>query len=159
MIIRNKPLSATAGAWLILAAFLLAGQSLQAINLGVMAGSVSKPSQSFWGFSGQMGMIVPVLKLDFEWARYSGDPDTNAMTAGIMVRPKLGKISPFGVLGVGTEFDTISFEFSRYNSYSFFGFGVHLFLMDIMSLRADARFLHFTDHSRFRISAGLFVHL
>jgi hypothetical protein len=139
--------------------FLGAAQTVWGINLGLIAGTINKPSQSFWGVSGQMGMIVPVLKLDFEWVRYSGDPDTNALTAGIMARPKLGKISPYGVVGVGTEFDVLSFHFSRYNSFSFWGGGVHLFLMDIMSLRVDGRFQHFTDRSRFRFSAGLFVHL
>lgn len=143
---------------LILVLFLFCGQALSAINLGVIAGSVNKPSHSFWGVSGQLGMIVPLLKLEFEWSKYSINPGTNTMTAGIMLRPKFGKISPYGVLGVGTEFEAISFEFSRYNSFSFFGFGAHLFLLDIMSLRADGRFMNFIDRSRFRFSAGLFVH-
>lgn len=137
----------------------LTSSHLSAINLGVIAGTASKPSQSFWGLSGQMGLIVPMLKLEFEWMRYSADYAANAMTASIMIRPKFGKLSPYGVLGVGTEFDTISFHFSRYNSFSILGFGAHLFLMDILSLRADLRFMTFSETSRFRVCAGLFVHL
>jgi len=139
--------------------FIFGSVDINAINLGVMAGTTSKPTQSFWGFSGQMGLIVPTLKLEIEWMRQNGGEGGNVLLAGIMFRPKFGSISPYGVLGVGTEFDTITFQFNRYNSFSFLGFGVHLFLMDILSIRADCRFLTFSERNRFRISAGLFVHI
>ncbi len=141
-----------------MAVFMIA-VNLDAVNLGVIAGKTSKPSQSFWGLNGQMGLIVPTLKLEIEWMHYNADEVLNALMAGIMFRPKLGKLSPYGVLGVGSEFDTVSLKFSRYNSFAFFGFGCHLFLMEVMSLRVDCRFLNFSERKRFSLSAGLFVHL
>ena len=137
----------------------LGSLQMKAINLGVIAGTVSKPTHSFWGVSGQMGLIVPTLKLEIEWMRSNDEQGINGLTAGIMIRPKFGSISPYGVFGVGTEFDSISFQFSRYDSFSFLGFGAHLFLMDVLSLRADLRFQNFAERKRFRFSAGLFVHL
>ncbi len=137
--------------------FLIGSLNIGALNLGFMAGTVSKPSRTFWGVSGQMGMIVPALKLELEWMRFPEDEMFN-LHAGIMFRPKTGKFSPYGVLGVGTSYDKIGNMFKRDNNYVYFGFGSHLFLISLLSVRADLRFLNYKDDHYFRISGGLFVH-
>lgn len=136
---------------------LFLGMNAEALNLGFMAGTVSKPSRTFWGVSGQMGMIVPALKLEFEWMRFPQE-ERYSLHGGIMFRPKTGRFSPYGVVGVGTSYDKIGSMFKRDNNYLYFGFGSHLFLVSLLSVRADLRFIHYKEDHDFRISGGLFVH-
>lgn len=143
---------------LILSLIIVCGLCLSGYDLGVIGGALSKPNKMFVGFSGSMRLIVPTLKIEFELFKII-DSENNIISGGIKFNPKLGKISLYGMLGVGTEFEKINFDFSHYRAFTFLGFGAHLYLMDMLSLRGDMRFYNFTDVTRSRISFGIFLHL
>ena len=81
------------------------------------------------------------------------------ITAGIKFRPKFGKLAPYGIIGVGGEFEHLTFNFSKYDKFTFIGGGAHLFFSDMISIRTDIRFLNFSDSTRTRFSGGIFFHL
>lgn len=136
--------------------------SLRAVELGVTAGTMGKNGAFHYGFAVGSGLFVPMLKLEIEYYKVK-DADflvePGATTVGIKFRPKMGKISPYGIVGVGSEFESFGFDFGDYDKFTFVGGGVHFYMMDMMSLRADVRFLHFSDRNVTRISAGIFFHL
>lgn len=129
-----------------------------ALDLGVIAGSISRPSSFTYGLSAGSGAIVPMLKFEFEGCRIS-ETGWNSLSAAIKIRPKFGVFAPYAVLGAGGEFEKLNFHFSDYNFYTFIGGGFHLFFTSMFSLRADLRFLHLPDADRVRISGGFFIHL
>ena len=133
-----------------------------AFEFGVTGGVMSKSSSNFnYGIVMGTGFFVPMLKTEFEFYKMRGTepPDNpNGMTAGIKFRPKFGKFSPYAILGVGGEFEHLTFDFGEYNKFTLIGGGVHLFLMDMISIRADIRFLNFSDSTRTRFSGGVFFH-
>lgn len=115
-----------------------------------------------YGIAGGTGMLVPMVKFEIEYYKKKdagtlGKP--NALTLGIKFRPKFGKFAPYGIVGVGGEFDSFGLSFSEYNKFSFFGGGMHFFLNGMVSLRGDIRFLNFSDSTRTRFSAGVFIHI
>ena len=131
------------------------------VEVGIFAGTISNPSHSHYGLSAGLGFLVPLVKFEFELYRQSGteDPELpNAITAGIKFRPKFGKFWPYAVVGVGTEFRHFSLDFNKYDSFTFLGGGIHYKIMAVLSLRADLRFLNYSEYNRTRLSAGLFAH-
>ena len=129
-----------------------------ALDAGLIAGSVSRPSSFFYGLSFGSGTIIPMLKFEFEgwWIKETG---MNTLSAAVKFRPSLGKFAPYAVLGGGGEFEKLTFHFSEYEFYTFVGGGLHLFFTSMFSLRFDLRFLHFSAVNQTRISGGFFIHL
>jgi hypothetical protein len=127
-------------------------------DLGVIGGFLSQPSDTLVGFSGSTRLIVPGLKLEFEMYKILETPGSTIST-GVKFNPKLGKISLYGILGVGTGFEKLNFDFDQYRVFTFLGFGIHIYLMEILSIRGDMRFYNYSDLNRNRLSAGIFLHL
>lgn len=144
-------------------AFFLAGLlslclTSSAIDLGLVAGSISQPSSFTYGISTGTGAIVPMLKFEFEGWR-SSETGWNSLSAAVKFRPKFGVFAPYAVLGAGGEFAKMNFRFSEYEFYTFIGGGFHIFFTSMVSLRADLRFLRLSETNRTRISGGIFIHL
>jgi hypothetical protein len=137
---------------------LLLALNASALDAGLIAGSINQPSSFCYGLSAGMGLIVPMLKFEFEGYRIK-ELGLNSLSAAIKFRPKFGSFAPYAFLGVGSEFEKLNFHFSEYNFYSMIGGGFHLFLSSMFSLRFDLRFLHFSDIDRTRVSGGVFFHL
>jgi len=129
-----------------------------ALDLGLIAGSVSQPASFFYGLSAGSGTIVPMLKFEFEGCRIK-ETGWNSLSAAVKFRPKFGVFAPYAVLGAGGEFEKLNFHFSDYNFYTFIGGGFHIFFTSMFSLRADLRFQHLPDANRTRVSGGFFIHL
>lgn len=140
------------------AAVLLLALSAPALDLGLIAGSVSQPNSFFYGLSAGSGTVVPMLKFEFEGYRVA-ETGLNNLSAAVKLRPKFGIFAPYALLGAGGEFAKLNFHFSEYEFYTFAGGGFHLFFTSMISLRADVRFIHLPEINRTRIGAGLFLHL
>ncbi len=138
--------------------FLFLAMNAFALDAGLIAGSIRQPSGFFYGLSAGSGTFVPMLKFEFEGYRIS-ETGWNSLSAAVKFRPKFGSFAPYAALGAGGEFEKLNFKFSDYNFYTFIGGGFHLFFTSMFSLRADLRFLHFSDLNKTRISAGIFIHL
>jgi hypothetical protein len=143
--------------------FLLTGCLLLALNAsaldaGLIAGSISQPSSFCYGLSAGMGLIVPMLKMEFESYRIK-ELGLNSLSAAVKFRPKFGSFAPYALLGAGSEFKKLNFRFSEYDFYTMIGGGFHIFFSSMFSLRFDLRFLHFSDVDRTRVSGGVFIHL
>ena len=132
--------------------------TLFSAEAGMFAGIVNNPSKMAYGFTGVLGIIIPFTSIEVEYGKFI-DTDIKNISVSLRIKKKLGKIAPYFVLGVGTNFDKITFNFSEYDNYSLIGGGIYLFLIDFMSLRFDFRNLHYSEINRFRISAGLYFHL
>lgn len=143
---------------LFLAALLLAAVSAPALDLGVAAGSLSRPRSFYYGLSLGSGTVVPLLKLEFEGGRVAAT-DMNSLSAALKLRPKFGALAPYAVLGAGAEFARLTLRFKEYDFYTFYGAGIHFFPAAMISLRADLRFLNLPAGGKTRVSGGLFVHL
>lgn len=142
-----------------LAVLLLAAVSAApALDLGAMAGSLSRPNSFFYGLSLGSGTVVPLLKFEFEGSRVAAT-DSSSLSAALKLRPKFGAFSPYAVLGAGAEFARLTLRFKEYDFYTFAGGGIHFFPTAMISLRADLRFLNLAAGGRTRVSGGLFVHL
>jgi hypothetical protein len=140
---------------------LLFSITLFPVEAGVFVGTVTNPSHMTYGLSGGMGFLLPLVKFEFELCRQSGTEDDekpNTLSAGIKFRPKFGKFWPYAVVGVGTEFRRFSLDFNKFDTFTFIGGGIHYKLLAVLSLRADLRFLNYSEFNRTRLSAGLFVH-
>ena len=137
---------------------LLFSIQLLPIELGVIGGSISNPSELNYGLSGGTGLFIPLLKMEFE---FSMTPDSDLMefSAAAKIRPKFGKLAPYAVAGVGVVFEKIGFDFDQYEFFTLIGGGVHFFFGGFFSLRADIRFQSFPDQNRIRLSGGFFFHL
>lgn len=142
----------------LLTALLLLCLRLPAVELGLAAGSLSRPSSFGYGLSFGSGAFVPLVFLEFEGWRID-EGGRKQLSAAVKLRPKLGAFAPYAVLGAGSEFQTLSLRFSEQDFFTFAGGGLHLFLSGMLSLRADLRFLHLPYGNRFRASGGIFVHL
>ena len=143
---------------LFLSGILLFSLNAFALDLGLVAGSISHPSSFFYGISAGSGTFVPMLKFEFEGYRIK-ETGWNSLSAAVKLRPKFGIFAPYAVLGAGGEFSKLNFHFSEYEFYTFVGGGFHLFFTSMFSLRFDLRFLHFSDLDKTRISGGFFIHL
>jgi hypothetical protein len=135
---------------------------LYSVELGLIGGTITEPSHMNYGISAGMGLLVPLVKSEFELTRKVGaeEPEIpNTITGGIKFRPQFGKFWPYAVVGIGMEFRSIGFDFDDYEGFTFLGVGIHYKVMVVMSLRADIRFLNFSGYNRARFSAGVFFHL
>ncbi len=134
-----------------------------ALEFGVTGGIMDKSSSKFnYGIAGGIGFVIPMLKLEVEFYKMSGAelPDKpSVITAGIKFRPKFGKLAPYGIIGVGGEFERWTFDFGEYDKFTYIGGGIHLFISAMISIRADIRLLNFSDSTRTRFSGGIFFHL
>jgi hypothetical protein len=138
---------------------LLLAAEAPALEVGAVAGSIGgQPAAFFYGLSAGFGIVVPVIRLEFEGCQIR-EWELNSLSVAVKFRPKFGKLAPYVILGAGGEFETLNFEFSQYSFYSMMGCGLHLLLSSKFSLRADLRWLHFSDRDRTRISGGVFLHL
>ena len=135
---------------------------LHAIEVGALAGNITNPSRLNYGFSVGMGFLAPMVKFEIEAYRLADTEALelrNAITGGVKFRPRFGKFAPYAVVGFGAEFKRISLDFDKYESFTFLGGGLHIFVTGMISLRGDIRFLNYSGYNRTRLSAGLFLHL
>ena len=137
---------------------LLLALNVSALEAGLIAGSISQPSSFFYGLSAGSGIIVPMVKFEFEGYKIK-ESGLNSLSAAVKFRPKFGSFAPYAFLGAGSEFEKLNFRFSEYSFYTMVGGGFHIFFSSMFSLRFDLRFLHFSDVDRTRISGGVFIHL
>jgi hypothetical protein len=141
--------------------FLLLVPASFAFEVGVTVGGISNPSHLNYGLNGGMGLLLPMVKFEvevYQKTKTELPEQKNAITGGIKFRPKFGRFAPYAIVGVGTDFDTLSLDFDKYSRFTFVGGGVHVFAAGILSFRADVRFLDYTDFNRTRFTAGLFLH-
>jgi hypothetical protein len=143
---------------LILAGCLFLSLNLGALEAGLFTGPSSSPDTFTYGLSAGMGSILPMITLEVEGWKLK-EQGLTALSGALKFRPKLGKFSPYLIIGVGTEFEKLNFHFSQYHTNTIIGGGAHLFFSGVLSLRFDLRFLHFSDIDRTRISGGIFIHL
>jgi hypothetical protein len=133
---------------------------------GLTGGAMSKKIDSgfHYGLAVTAGFLVPMVKFEFEVYKMKENVATvatkdKALCFGVKFRPKLGSFAPYAIVGVGGEFDKFGLDFGDYHKFTFIGGGCHVFLMDMLSIRADIRAMHFKDMNKTRFSAGVFLHL
>jgi hypothetical protein len=141
-----------------LAVILFMSLGSYALDLGVIAGSISRPSSFCFGLSIGSGTVLPLLKFEFEGYRIR-ESARNSLSAAVKLKPKFGRFSPYVLLGAGGEFEKLNFRFSEYAFHTFIGGGLNILFESLFSLRFDLRFLHYSDINRTRISGGIFIHL
>lgn len=138
--------------------FLIFSAAVFSAELGLIFGSINKPSEAIYGFSAGSGMLVPLLKFEVEYYNLA-DRKYEALTLGVKLRKRFRKIAPYGVIGVGTEVEYFTFDVDEFDSFLFVGGGIHYYIAGIFSIRADLRFQNFKDISKTRFSVGIFAHL
>lgn len=133
-----------------------------AVELGVTGGMETKETRFTYGLSGSMGFLIPMLKFEIEGYKITGI-EVGEMPGGVMFglkfKPKLGQISPYGVVGVGAEMEEISLDFDTMETYTYIGGGLYYKVAPMISLRADFRFLNFSGYNRIRLTGGIFFQL
>ncbi len=147
--------------FLVIFVFLVFTYGLFSFEAGITIGTISNPSRLNYGLSGGMGFLVPTVKFEMEIYRKADTAAPgmqNAAAVGFKFRPKFGKFAPYAIVGLGTDFAGLSFDFDEYESFTFIGGGVHYYLADMISMRADIRFLNYSGFNRTRLTAGLFLH-
>jgi hypothetical protein len=130
---------------------------IQAIEAGIHAGLVTRPNTANAGLSITMGFIVPLLRFECEYFNIY-DVNRKSLNGGIRFMPKLSHVAPYLILGLGTEFAKINFDFKDYAGYSFLGGGLHIFMIEFMSLRLDCKYLNYRHFDRIKFSGGLVFH-
>lgn len=145
--------------------FVLGSGYVFGVEVGLTGGAMSKKIDSgfHYGLALTSGFLVPMIKFEFEVYKMKENVVTaadknKAICVGVKFRPKFGKFAPYAIVGVGGEFDDFNFDFSNYHKFTFIGGGCHIFLMEMFSLRADIRSMHFSDMNKTRFSAGAFLH-
>jgi hypothetical protein len=137
---------------------LLFSLNLLSVELGLIGGKMSNPSEFNYGLSGGFGLFIPFLKMELEFGPLS-ESELNVLTAALKIRHKFGKLAPFAAVGVGTQFEKLGFDFDQYEFFTSIGGGVHLYFASLFSVRVDIRFQNFSDRNRIRFGAGIFFHL
>lgn len=135
---------------------------LFSMELGVIGGNISNPSHLNYGLSGSFGFLIPMVKFEFELTRQTNAEELefpNAFTAGIKFRPSFGRLMPYAVVGTGAGYKSFSLHRDEYDTFTFIGGGVYYKMMGVISIRADIRFLNFSDYNRTRLTAGIFFHI
>lgn len=142
------------------AILLLAGLYVSAfsISLGLTGGTISNSNELTYGLSSDMSLLLPMVKLELELGLLT-DIGDNIFSGGVKFRPKLGKISPYGIIGIAVEFNKFGFDFDEYKWSTFFGAGLHYYFIDMFSLRFDMRLYSFSVANRVRITGGVYLHL
>ncbi|MCP5046791.1 MAG: hypothetical protein GY940_06445 [bacterium] len=140
---------------------LVCSSGLFSFEIGLIGGNITKPSHSVYGLSAGMGFLIPMIKFEIEVFKVheaEAPQLQNIITGGIKLRPKMGKFSPYAIIGIGTEFEKLEFDFDQYEKFTFIGGGVHYNVAGMVSLRADVRFLNYSDYNRTRLTGGIFIH-
>lgn len=132
--------------------------SVFSTELGFIAGSIDNPRETIYGLSASGGFIVPILKFEFEYYNMN-ERKYEALTAGVKLRKRFKKFAPYAILGVGSEFEHLTFKFENYKNFVFVGGGLHFYFGGFFSIRADLRFLNYSDNNKIRLSAGIFFHI
>jgi len=143
---------------LLLLLFLSLAGSLPAIDFGLFGGSMGHPGKMTFGGALRTGMFIPFTRLEFEASR-GLEPKRTLMSVSLQVTGKLGHFAPYALAGVGTTFDRLNLHFSEYETMTFFGGGLHLYLIEYLSLRGDVRVIRLEGENHTRFSVGLFAHL
>ena len=138
--------------------FLIVTLNISPIEVGLIGGNISNPSEFNYGLSGGSGFFVPMLKFELEFYQLA-ESTWKGLTTGIKFRPKFGKLAPYMIVGAGTELEKITFKFSEYEFFTFIGGGIHYFAIRHLSLRLDVRFQNFSAVNRTRLEVGIFFHL
>ena len=136
----------------------VAASCLSAVELGLVGGRIGDPSEYYYGLSGGLGLILPMLKLEAELIR-APDSGTTGVSLGIKFRPRIGAFGPFAVVGGGAEMDGLNFDFGDYDWYVFIGAGTHFYLKRFLSIRGDFRYLRFSGRDFLRYGLGVFFHI
>ncbi|HNX96674.1 MAG TPA: hypothetical protein PKK12_03245 [Candidatus Aminicenantes bacterium] len=143
---------------LLLLLFLCPAVSLPAIDFGLFGGSMGHPGKLTFGGALRTGMFIPFTRLEFEASR-GLEPKRTMMSVALQVTGKFGHLAPYALAGVGTTFDRLNLHFSEYETMTFLGGGIHLYLIEYLSLRGDIRFVRLEGENYTRLSAGIFAHL
>ena len=128
------------------------------VEFGFLAGKNTKPSDTTLGFSAGTGLIIPMVKLEFELMKQN-DAELNVAGVGIKIRKKVGKFAPYAVIGAGTRFDKFSITFSGYDYFTYIGGGTHFYILQLFSLRFDVRYQSYSEENNVRFSVGIFAHI
>ncbi len=142
---------------LILSTFIIS-INLYSVEMGFILGNTNKETGLNFGLSVGMGMLLPLLKVEYELVS-NPDADNKSITTGIKLKPKFGTFSPYALIGFGTDFTKFSLELKSYNTFSFFGGGIYIFFGKIFSVRFDIRFLNYKAVNKTRITGGLFINI
>lgn len=136
---------------------LILSVNLISVELGLIGGKMTNPSEFSYGLSGGSGLFFPLLKMEMEFTPLI-ESESNVLTASLKIRPKFGKFAPFAVVGVGVQFDKLNFDFDEYEFFTSIGAGLHIYFGGLFSLRLDIRFQNFSDRNRIRFGVGGFFH-
>lgn len=143
---------------LLIIVLLLISNTMYSIEFGFLADKNTEPSGTALGFSAGMGLIIPLLKFEFELMKKK-NTGIDTIGFGLKIRKKIGKFAPYAVIGAGARFDKFSITFSNYNYYTFVGGGTHLYFLHFFSLRFDVRLQSYNSNNNVRFSIGAFAHL
>ncbi len=128
------------------------------IEFGFLAGKNTKPSNTALGLSAGMGLLIPMVKFEFELMNQNST-DLKTIAVGIKIRKKIGSLAPYVVIGAGTRFEKFSITFSNYDYFTYIGGGTHFYVLPLLSLRFDVRYQSYSDINNVRLSIGAFAHL
>lgn len=125
----------------LIALVLVLSTSLMGMEFGAYAGTLNESGTTLLGLSLDSGFLVPMLKLETEFYFFTAPERTGkVLTAGLKIRPKFGKISPYAVVGVGTEMERLDLSQAKDRYFTFVGGGLSIKIAPMLSVRLDARF-------------------
>lgn len=131
---------------------------LRSIELGFILGDINKSTGLCYGVSVGSGMIIPIVKFEFEYYKIA-DSDYKALTTGLKIKPRIGDFSPYAVLGVGTDFIKFNLVLDDYRKFAFYGAGLYYYFLKMLSVRIDLRILNYSEFSNTRISGGIYINI
>jgi hypothetical protein len=137
---------------------LILSVNLMSVELGLIGGKMTNPSEFTYGLSGGSGLFFPLLKMEIEFTPLT-ESDANVLTASLKIRPKFGKFAPFAAVGAGVQFEKLNFDFGEYEFFTSIGGGLHMYFGGLFSIRLDVRFQNFSDRNRIRFGVGAFFHI
>lgn len=143
---------------IIIIVILLSISFVYSVEIGLIMGNTNRDTGLNIGLSIGMGMLIPMLKVEYELLK-NPNVDNKTVTTGIKLKPKFGTFSPYALIGVGTDFEKFSLEFKSYNTFSFYGGGLYIYFGKIFSIRFDLRFLNYKTINKTRVSGGIFINI
>lgn len=143
---------------IIIIVILLSISFVYSVEIGLIMGNTNRDTGLNVGLSIGMGMLIPMLKVEYELLK-NPNVDNKTVTTGIKLKPKFGTFSPYALIGVGTDFEKFSLEFKSYNTFSFYGGGLYIYFGKIFSVRFDLRFLNYKTINKTRVSGGIFINI
>ena len=144
--------------YIIIIIFFLSLMPLKSIELGLIAGDINNSTGLCYGISVGSGMIIPIVKFEFEYYKIV-DGDYKGITTGLKLKPRIGDFSPYILLGVGTDFEKFNFVLSDYKKFTFYGAGLYYYFLKMLSVRIDMRILNYSEFSKTRITAGIYINI